>query len=555
MSSHIKFLDRIKRIYPFLLITLVIVAISGCMKVDQVRINKVATGSITAITFSSCTAQGIILDQALEGIDYHGFYYAKHENPTSGEFQKTDLGKAATPGNFSQIITDLDPGTTYYIVAYLGNEKGEVYGETATFSTAQLILPTVSTREISNITQDAADGGGNVTHDGGSAVTARGVCWSTLANPDISVEKTEDGSGLGEFPSTLTGLTCGTVYYVRAYATNSAGTAYGNQVTFTTTTCATLPVVTTYQITDIGIDDAKGGGSITSDGGSTITVRGICWSTSPGPTLSDSRTTDGNGSGSFESIMTGLGEFTTYYVRAYATNSAGTGYGNQVSFTSTSVTDYDENMYRIVQIGDQIWMAENLLTTHYEDGTQIPLVENQTAWDDLSITAKAFCWPENNAAYGNTYGALYTWAAAMYGEGSSNLVPSGVQGVCPSGWHLPSDDEWKELLVELGMPPAVAETSGWIGTDEGGKLKESGTEHWNAPNIASNESGFTALPAGTRDPNGVFFSLGIDAIFWTSTEHQTSYSRNYKLTNNSDLINRNYYRQESGFSVRCIQDE
>jgi uncharacterized protein (TIGR02145 family) len=172
------------------------------------------------------------------------------------------------------------------------------------------------------------------------------------------------------------------------------------------------------------------------------------------------------------------------------------------------VRDIDGNYYKVVKIGSQIWMAENLKTTHYSDGTIIPLLEDSVSWINLDYTSKAYCYYNNRVEYSDIYGALYNWAAAMNGTSSSNLNPSGVQGVCPDGWHLPSDSEWKELEMYLGMSQIEANKSGNRGTVEGGKLKSSGYTYWESPNTgATNSSGFTALPSGTQWQGMPIFGL------------------------------------------------
>jgi hypothetical protein len=196
-------------------------------------------------------------------------------------------------------------------------------------------LPTVTTTSITNIGTTTATGGGNVTSDGGTTVTARGVCWSTSQNPTISNSRTTNGTGTGSFTSSLTSLSSNTTYYVRAYATNSVGTAYGNQISFRTTTGTnTLPTVTTTIVSSITGTNAVSGGNVTSDGGSPVTARGVCWDQSGAPALDNPHTTDGTGTGSFTSNITGLISGRTYYVKAYATNAVGTSYGNMVSFTT-----------------------------------------------------------------------------------------------------------------------------------------------------------------------------------------------------------------------------
>jgi trimeric autotransporter adhesin len=195
------------------------------------------------------------------------------------------------------------------------------------------VKPTVSTTAVSSVTGTTASSGGNVTADGGASVTARGVCWSTSTAPTTANSNTSNGSGTGTYTSSVTGLTVGTTYYLRAYATNSNGTAYGNEVTFTTTSNS-VPTLSTTAISSITTNSASSGGNVTSDGGASVTVRGVCWNTLSTPTTANSKTTDGSGTGVFTSSITGLTAGTTYYVRAYATNSAGTGYGSEYSFTA-----------------------------------------------------------------------------------------------------------------------------------------------------------------------------------------------------------------------------
>ena len=199
-------------------------------------------------------------------------------------------------------------------------------------------VPTVTTAAGTDITITTASSGGNVSSDGGAQVTGRGVCYGPAANPDISGSHTSDGTGTGAFTSALTGLTQNTTYHVRAYATNSKGTAYGNDQTFTTATLpeVSVPTVTTAAGTDITTTTASSGGNVSSDGGAQVTGRGVCYGPAANPDISGSHTNDGTGTGAFTSALTGLTQNTTYHVRAYATNSQGTAYGNDQTFTTAA---------------------------------------------------------------------------------------------------------------------------------------------------------------------------------------------------------------------------
>ena len=194
-------------------------------------------------------------------------------------------------------------------------------------------LPTVVTNDASNVGAATATCGGWITSDGGATVTMRGVYYGTSPNPEETGTKKAANYGTTTFTCNLTGLTPNTTYYVKAYATNGVGTSYGEEKTFTTI-AATAPIVTTNAVSDIQATSATCGGNVSSDGGATVTARGVCWSTSQNPTISNSKTTDGSGTGSFTSTISGLSKNTTYYVRAYATNSIGTSYGEQRSFTT-----------------------------------------------------------------------------------------------------------------------------------------------------------------------------------------------------------------------------
>ena len=210
--------------------------------------------------------------------------------------------------------------------------------------------------------------------------------------------------------------------------------------------------------------------------------------------------------------------------------------------------DADANNYPVVKIGSQTWMAENLKVTHYPDGTDIPLVTDKTEWYNLGAnnTDDAYCYYNNNAnGEKDIYGALYTYAAAIGDDWTKDNNEN--QGVCPDGWHLPSDAEWTTLTDYLGGTSVA-----------GGKMKETGTTHWKNPNTAAdNSSGFTALPGGFRSgDNGLFNSVGEYGVWWSSTESYASliayirylgYDRTGVTRTEGDL-------KDSGYSVRCIRD-
>ena len=233
---------------------------------------------------------------------------------------------------------------------------------------------------------------------------------------------------------------------------------------------------------------------------------------------------------------------------------------NDETDNNATLTDYDGNIYNTIKIGNQVWMKENLKSSHYADGTPIPLVEDKNAWGDLGYTDKAYCYYDNSSSKGETYGALYTWSAAMNGASSTDNNPSGIQGVCPSGWHLPSDDEWKELEIYLGMSQADADNVGYRGTNEGSKLAGN-SSLWNdgalENNIAFGTSGFQVLPGGFRRGDGVFWNLSYSSSFWCATEFNSSHAWRRSLYYHSSIVHRDssgYDTKVLGFSVRCVKD-
>jgi len=306
-----------------------------------------------------------------------------------------------------------------------------------------------------------------------------------------------------------------------------------------------VSVLTTSSISNTAHTTAICGGNITFDGGSEVTARGVCWSTEQDPFIADSKTTDGTGSGSFISILNNLLFNTTYFVKAYATNSAGTGYGNELSFMTTAnttgdgtgiVRDIEENTYKTIVIGTQIWMAENLRTTTFNDGSPIPNTTEVVDW--AGMTTPALCWYGNDeASYKEMYGALYNWYAVNSGK------------LAPSGWHVPTQEERTTLIDYLGGEETA-----------GGKMKETGFLHWDDPNTdATNSSGFTALGGGGRYGfcSG-FHDIMEKGFWWTATSSDTSdYAYYHYLDKNSggidntdDILKANIF----GFSVRCVKD-
>jgi len=296
-----------------------------------------STSAVSAITQNSASANSTVIADGGAPVTERGVCWSTTPNPTIALTTKTSDGNGL--GDFTSNVTGLAANTMYYIRAYATNSIGTSYGNESFFTTASNnVLATLTTTAGASVSATSATSGGNITADGGAAITARGICWSTTSGPTINLStKTFDGTGTGSFTSTMTGLTPNATYYIRAYAQNSVGVAYGDEVTFTMTAPVSLATLTTTAPVALTEATASSGGNITSDGNGSITARGVCWSTSPGPTTAlTTKTVDGTGAGVFTSNITGLSVGNTYFVRAYAENSAGVAYGNELTFTVTS---------------------------------------------------------------------------------------------------------------------------------------------------------------------------------------------------------------------------
>jgi hypothetical protein len=377
--------------------------------------------------------------------------------------------------------------------------------------------PVLTTTNASNITLIGASSGGNITSDGGAEITARGVVWSTSQNPTIALTtKTLDGTGTGSFTSSISGLTPNTIYYIRAYATNSIGTSYGNEINFTTSSIQ-LPVLTTTAISNIGQTTSTSGGTISSDGGGAITARGVVWSTSQNPTVSlSTKTIDGSGIGSFISNITGLSPNTQYYVRAYATNSVGTAYGNEVNFTSPTATASMYSSNTVFCNGVVTAIVD--VTNPYTGKT----------WMDRNLGASQVATSSSDAS---AHGDLYQWGRRADGHQcrnsqttnvlSSTNEPShgnfiinpnnpnnwrepqswdlwqganGINNPCPNNYRLPTYSEWE------------AERNSWTNSNSSGAFSSS-----------------LKLPlTGNRNPSSGNVGFILYGHYWSSTVSGTN---------------------------------
>lgn len=543
-----------------------------CVRGAVITLPTVTTDIVGAVTDSTATCGGTVTADGNAAVTMRGVCWDTLPDPTVSNSHTVDgIGL----GVFNSSMTGLTSGTIYYVRAYATNSAGTAYGALRTFTTKI----SVNTSPVNDITATTVVCGGTVNSAGNAEVTMRGVCWNTLPAPTLNGSHTVDGTGAGVFTSNITGLTPGTTYYVRAYATNSVGTVYGDDIIFTTVD--TTPTVTTKAISFLTDTSAFSGGNITFDGGAAVTVCGICWDTLPNPTVSGIHTTDSASMGIFTSSMMNLTPATTYYVRAYATNSVGTTYGQEISFRTYSscpgavtVTDHEGNVYNTVQIGNQCWTRENMrCMTSPSTGTMI--LEFPAGY--YSYTGKKAYYVNGDSANTATYGLLYNWAAAIdtfntaYGETSTiswdglSVTFSGHRrGICPAGWHVPSNAEWTQLTTYVYnngyqcsgcsgsnnvamvncIAKALASQTGWV----------NGSNTFAVGNDPStnNATGFSALPAGFYSGN---YTFGTNTHFWSATQRDLARSCIRFLSRNDDYVSSTTAALKFyGYSVRCVRD-
>jgi uncharacterized protein (TIGR02145 family) len=297
-------------------------------------------------------------------------------------------------------------------------------------------------------------------------------------------------------------------------------------------TTGTIPTVTTSAVGGITYTTADCGGTVTAEGGSSVTARGVCWGTTATPTVADSKTTDGTGTGAFNSSMTGLANGTTYYARAYATNAEGTAYGTAVSFTTIPKVFTDNgNVYHTVQIGSQYWMVENLASKKFRNGDNIPNITDATAW--AGLTTAAYADYDNMLSNTAVFGRLYNYAAV-----------TDSRNIAPPGWHIATDADWTTLVTFLGGESTA-----------GGKLKEGGTAHWASPNMgATNSNGFYALPGGQRNADGTFSGVNTTGGWMSATASGTTDVWKRTVSSADAIIVRAAVSMKGGYSVRCVKD-
>lgn len=546
-----------------------------------VTLPTVITMEVSEIQGTSAICGGEIIDDGGYYVTGRGVCWSTHRNPTIFDNYTTD---GMDTGSYTSTMTGLSEHTVYYVRAFAINEKGTSYGTEYEFETTEgggvVIVPTVTTSNVTDITSTSAICGGVVANSGGADVTARGVCWSISENPTINDSHTNDGTGTGSYTSNITNLIENTTYYVRAYATNEVGTAYGEQKIFTAGTNVTAPTVTTNDVSSVTSNSAVCGGNVTSIGNGTVTARGVCWSTNENPTINDSHTTDGTGIGSYTSNMTNLTESTTYYVRAYATNETGTAYGEQKSFTTESDTPTPPTWTNGILPGrfsvsetQQVQFSQGNL--QYQASTNTwRFAENQ--WDYIG---------EGNTNISPTYSGwidLFGWGTGEnptnfsaneydypeFNEWGNNAISNG--GNITNDWRTLTTDEWAYVSQYRNTTSGIRYAKAQVNGINGIILLP---DNWNTSNYSLNNTnnsvanfdvntiswsdwtnlleanGAVLLPcAGLRDETHIANPYG---FYWSATVYNDINAYHLQFAEGSffasDYISRHY-----GHSVRLV---
>ena len=483
-----------------------------------VDIPVVVTSAASEITGNSAIVGGnVVSDGGLE-VTERGVYYSMNANPIETG-TKVECGSGL--GEFIHNLTNLQTGATYYVRAYAKNKFGIAYGEEISFVCEG--VPVVTTSQPTNISYTSATVGGNVTNDGGLEVTERGVVYGMDQNPTIEDNKVASGSGLGTFTYNLTDLQDGVTYYARAYAINAKGTAYGEEVSFTTK-AKTIATVVTTPATNVSYTSATVGGNVTDNGGATVTERGICYSRSANPTTANTKITSGSGLGQFTCNLTDLQDGTTYYVRAYAINAKGTAYGEEVSFMTTS----SENGHEYVDLGLSVkWATMNVGASSSED------YGDYFAWGETE-PKDVYDWNTYKWCNGSSSTLTKYNTDSYYGTVDNktqlDLTDDAAYMNWGGAWRMPTDAELTELREQCT----------WTWTSQNGV---------NGYKVTSKSNGNSIfLPASGSSLN----NAGSMGFYWSSSLYTDHPWYVLDVDFGSGGVYRGRNRRCCGFSVRPV---
>ncbi len=528
-----------------ILLVTVSFCITTCKKNEPAKLPIVSTTPVKYITTTTALGGGNIISNGGAEITSYGVCWGVSINPSTSDTKTIDESSSTI---YVSHLKSLIPGTVYHIRAYATNSAGTAYGDELVFLTLGQ-TPVSITLPAINISLTGATLNGTVNaNELSTTVTFEYGLTTNYGSSLTAAQSPVTGNIVTNVSTDITGLTSGSTYHFRIKSVNSIGTTYSNDMSFSTIhAAASLPIISTNSVSGITGTTALSGGTITDDGGGDIIEKGVCWSLNGNPEAGDFHTSNGSGIADFISSLKGLSVYTNYYLRAYATNSLGTSYGNQITFTTLFV-DLDGNLYNAVTIGTQVWMKENLKTTVFNDGTSILLINDSYSWGKISVPQ--YCWYNFDAsANKELYGALYNWNAVRTGK------------LCPTGWHVSTDSDWITLEMFLGMSKKEADSGGYRGSSQGTQLKSK--TGWTGgagyADVGTDNVGFSALPGGFRlgselGGGGLFAAIGSTGAWWLPEELNVSMAWFRQIDSwNNGIFRFGNQLKKSGLSVRCVK--
>jgi uncharacterized protein (TIGR02145 family) len=514
-----------------------ILVLSSCRK--DVSVPEITTLTVQNYSYYSASCGGLITDDGGAEVITRGLCWSTHPNPTTSDHTTINPGDRR---HFMAFMHGLEPTTTYYVRAYATNAEGTGYGEIVSFSTLRGSIPELITFEPEDVFSIMAKTGGKIISDGELTITERGVCWDIEPLPTPDINKAKATGGATSFSLTVQDFLPNTAYYLRAYAINNAGIGYGNEIQFTTPPPEPDPIVLTGPAENIFQWTAEAQVAINSSNSMPVYERGICWSTSPEPTINNHVRVSMHSSDTFSIHFGNLIQNTTYYLRAYARTINQAFYGNQQTFTTMplgiscpgqeTVTDIDGNVYHTVMVGTLCWMKENLKTTRFRNGESIPMSAN-------SLPTPAMTWYDQNIEWKDLYGGLYNRHAA-----------TSDQGICPEGWRLPSKQEVSNLrsdLLRLAHNQSISRYPTVIMSE---RTEPDPHPRWNQGDYPGNDlTSLSVLPGGYRADWGGFRYMGSNASFWLADQVNIM-----SIWNGGSTIGLFRWHSLDHLSIRCVKE-